>query len=227
MLEDELIKNGHINFESPLMVIVNTLLWRFAYIIVVFLLPKKSPEYWSRIITFVHDLVAAFVGINQCFVTDSPFEHPEWRTNYVQSVLLSFSAGYFVHDLIWMIQYDHDKLMMAHHTYSAIALMRMLFKGYSGAQATCSLGSMEITNPVLQMRWFIRAEGMYPSILFTSVETTFVIVFVTVRIILGSFILKTIMMQPKNDWDFIIMSIVIYILSWLFLINIFKYLLVK
>ncbi|KAJ8968898.1 hypothetical protein NQ317_008835 [Molorchus minor] len=159
---------------------------------------------------------------------DSPFAHPEWRTTYTQSFLMVVSLGYFIHDLEWIISYQReDKLMMAHHIYSVLALFRMLFKGYSGGQATCALGSMEITNPFLQARWFIRSEGMYPSILHTSVETTFMIVFFLVRILFGTYLMIIILKQPENDWDFIFLTLAIYLMSWIFFINMIKYVFVK
>ncbi|CAG9818571.1 unnamed protein product [Phaedon cochleariae] len=180
--------SGHINYESIFAVAVSSALWRLGYEATRYVLPKKNPEYSCRIISFVHGLVMAFIGINQCFMIDSPFDHPEWKTTYMQSFLMVTSLGYFVHDLAWCLQHQtEDRLMIAHHVYSVCALFRMLFKGYSGAQATCALGSMELTNPFLQARWFIRSEGMYPSVLFTSVETTFMIVFIAIRIVLGTY----------------------------------------
>lgn len=221
-------KQGHINYESLFAVVASASLWRFGYTAARLLLPRKSSEYCCRIITFIHGLLVAFIGVNQCFLIDSPFDHPEWRTSYMQSFVMVASLGYFIHDLEWCIKHQkEEKLMIAHHIYSVFALFRMLFKGYSGAQATCALGSMEITNPLLQLRWFIRSEGMYPSVLFTSVETTFMIIFVAIRIVLGTYYMIIILKEPKNDWDFVILSLTIYIMSWMFLFNIIKYLLIK
>nr|CAH7725458.1 unnamed protein product [Callosobruchus chinensis] len=188
MLEEIALKNNHFNYESLFAVGLSAVFWRSSYILTKYLLPSKCDEYCCRIISLLHGFVVAFIGINQCFMIDSPFEHPEWRTSYMQSFLMVASLGYFMHDLVWCFEFQtSDKLMIAHHAYSIIALFRMLFKGYSGAQATCALGSMEITNPLLQARWFIRSEGLYPSVLFTSVETTFIITFVLVRIVLGTY----------------------------------------
>ncbi|KAJ8919251.1 hypothetical protein NQ315_003834 [Exocentrus adspersus] len=221
-------KEYSFNFESLFAVVISVAVWRSAYTVIRLLLPNKSAEYCCRIITFIHGLLVAFIGINQCFLIDSPFDHPDWVTTHTQSLVMLASLGYFIHDLEWCIRYQtEEKLMMAHHVYSVFAIFRMLVKGTSGAQATCALGSMEITNPFLQLRWFIRSEGLYPSVLFNAVETTFMIVFVAIRIVLGTYYMVIIVKQPKNDWDFVLLSFTIYIMSWLFLINIVKYLLVK
>lgn len=113
--------------------------------------------------------------------------------------------------------------MMCHHLLCIAALAKMIFKGYSGGQATCALGSMEITNPFLQARWFLRSAGMQNTPVYKSTELTFFLVFIVVRIVIGSYFLNIILRQPKNDWDFIIMSLGIYIVSWLFAWGMLKY----
>lgn len=117
--------------------------------------------------------------------------------------------------------------MLYHHIFCVLSLVRIIFKGYSGAQATCSLGSMELTNPFLQARWFLRTAGMQSAPVFKSTEITFFLIFIFVRIILGSYYLITILRQPKNDWDFLFMSIGIYVISWMFVWTMIKYVLKK
>jgi hypothetical protein len=207
---------------------VSTVIWALTYQLLRAVLTTKSREYCCRILSFWHGAITAFIGINQCFLIDTPFDHPEWRTTNSQRFLMVCSLGYFIHDLGWVLIYDRgSKLMIAHHIYSVFALNRMLHKHYSGAQATCALGSMEISNPMLQSRWFLRSEGYYPSVFYTSVEITFMIVFFLVRIVLGTYFLIVITFQPKNDWDFRILAATIYIMSWMFMINITKYLITK
>ncbi|XP_060532150.1 TLC domain-containing protein 5-like [Cylas formicarius] len=222
------LKEGHINYESPIIMLSSMLFWRLFYILCRFLLPNKIPEYSARISSAVHGLVSAFLGINQCFLVDWPFDHPEWKTTYMQSFILAFSFGYFAHDLIWTWHNDRrDKLMVCHHAYCVYALAKISYKGYSGAQASCALGSMEITNPFQQARWFLRSEGMQFTPIFVSTEVTFFIVFVIVRILLGTYFLKVILTQPKNDWDFIFMAVSIYVMSWMFVVTLIKYILKK
>lgn len=229
-MEDDIIilKNSHTNFESIVAVLVTASIWRLCYTAFTGLLRKKSPEYCSRIIAFLHGLITAFLGINQCFYVDIPFYHPEWRTTYMQSFILALSAGYFIHDLVWCLQYDSkDKLIISHHIYCVIFLTRILYNGVSGAQTTCGLGAMEFTNPLLQARWFIRSEGLYPSVLFLSAETVFLIIYLIIRIVLGTYFMWIIISHPKNDYEFIMFSIIIYVISWMFFVNIVRYVLNK
>lgn len=221
-------KNGYVNFESLTSVLISSTIWRFVYMISRRTFPKKSCEYGSRLTAFVHGLLVSFLGINECFHIDLPFYHPEWRTSYVQSFILVTSVGYFVHDLIWCMQYDrNDKLIIAHHIYSVVFLMRSLFKGVSGGQTTCGLGAMEVTNPLLQTRWLIHDHGLDPSPLFTCVEYMFLCIFFLVRIVLGTFVTGIVVNHPKNDLEFIISTLVLYVISWIFFVNIIKYVICK
>ncbi|XP_066158510.1 TLC domain-containing protein 5-like [Euwallacea fornicatus] len=216
--------NDYINYESPICMIICAALWRISYLILRSLLPTYSPEFCVRILNSIHGVVSAFLGINQCFIFDWPFDHPEWKTSYIQSFIMTFSFGYFVHDTWWMLEYNRtDKTMMCHHVFCMFALTNMIFKGYSGAQATCALGSMEITNPFLQVRWFLRTARMQATPLYNSTEATFFVIFLTIRIIIGSYLLNIVLRQPKNNWDFIFMSLGIYTISWVFLFDMIKY----
>ncbi|EFA01982.1 TLC domain-containing protein 5 [Tribolium castaneum] len=217
-----------LKYNSWYAITISTIIWAASYQLLRATLPSKNREYCCRVLSFLHGIITAFVGINQCFLIDTPFEHPEWRTTNSQRFLMVCSLGYFIHDLVWCFVYQRDsKLMLAHHLYSVCALRRMLYKNNSGAQATCALGSMEISNPMLQIRWFLRSEGYYPSNLYTSVEITFMIIFFLVRIVLGTYFLIVIAFQPKNDWDFRVLAVTIYAMSWMFMINITKYFVTK
>ncbi|CAG9762801.1 unnamed protein product [Ceutorhynchus assimilis] len=204
--------------------LISAVTWRLIYVLLRAYLKERPPLFSCRICSFIHGFVAAFMGINQCFLFDWPFEHPEWKTSYLQTFILNMSWGYFIHDTFWMLKYEReDKTMMCHHLICIFALTRIIFKGYSGAQTTCALGCMELTNPFLQIRWFLRTYGFQSAPVFYSTEISFFLVFIVVRLILGTYFLTVIVKQPNNDWDFIFMSVAIYAVSWMFVFTMVKY----
>ncbi|XP_044749013.1 TLC domain-containing protein 5-like [Coccinella septempunctata] len=204
-------------------IIASTVSWTLGYFVLRRLLPGKTAEYSCRLITLMHGLVASMVGLSQCFLNENPFEHPDWITNDKQNLLLIFSLGYFIFDLTWC-SYNRTEtgLMIVHHIYSIYTLKSLLSKGYSGAQACCSIGCMEITNPLLQLRWFIRSEGYHKTMTFLLVEVFFFILFFIFRLIVGSYILITVFFE-KNDTDFKIATVSLYFISVMFMIQIIKY----
>ncbi|XP_045479695.1 TLC domain-containing protein 5-like [Harmonia axyridis] len=224
-LEEEISSVEIINIksDSTSFILVSTSLWTFGYFVIRRLLSTKPAEYSSRVISFIHGLVGSIVGLSQCFLNENPFEHPSWITNDTQKLLLIFSLGYFIFDLTWCSYYKTETgLMILHHIYSIYTLKGLLAKEYSGAQACCCIGCMELTNPFLQIRWFLRSDGYHKTIIFLLTEVFFFILFLIMRLVIGSYILFTVFSE-KNDADFKIATALLYFISLMFLIQMLKY----
>lgn len=198
-------------------------IWSGIYLMIRRALPHTSAEYCSRIITLVHGTLMTFLGLNQCFI-GKILPNTLEPTTTEQSFTLVMSLGYFLTDLSWCLYYQTESsLMIVHHVYSCFTLARILFQGVAGHQATCGLGAMELTNPFLQARWFIRTYGMHDTPLFVSVEITFMIAFFVVRIFLGTILLILFIFMPQYTLELKLLVFMIYIVSWMFMINIGKY----
>lgn len=215
-------------YESWTAVYISFTCWCGLYLLASIIFSTKEPEYRSRLVTVIHGVFSAIQGTSQCFQDDWTFREPDKPTNSFQAFLIVFSLGYFMEDLVWCLYYQTESnLMVAHHVYSCIALLRILRSRKAGGQTTCTLGALEITNPLLQARWFIRSHGMRNSVLFIAVEITFILVFTIMRIIIGSVVCFLIVITPANDWEYKFLSGIIYIISWMFMINIVKYINIK
>lgn len=215
-------------YESWIAIIISFICWCGLYFVTCLLFPNKEPEYRSRVVTVVHGTLAAIQGTSQCFEDNWSFSDPDEPATDYQAFLMLFSLGYFMEDLLWCLYYQTEtKLMIAHHVYSCVALVRILRSQKTGGQTTCTLGVLEITNPLLQARWFVRSHGMRETVLFTAVELSFIIMYIVVRIIIGSIISFFIITIPKNSWDYKVLTGVMYIISWLFMVNIAKYFYIK
>lgn len=215
-------------YNSWVAILSSFLSWCFVYLVTTLIFRNRYPEYWSRIVALLHGLYTAFQGTNQCFIDDWSFDDPNKPTTSYQAFIILFSLGYFMEDLLWCLyEKSESNLMVAHHVYSCIALTRILFSGTTGGQTTCVLGAMEITNPFLQARWFIRSHGMRETALFGAVEISFMLLFFVLRIVVGSYVSLLIIFNPQNDWEYKILSILIYVMSWMFMVNIGQYFYMK
>ncbi|XP_019873041.2 TLC domain-containing protein 5-like [Aethina tumida] len=213
-----------IQYDSYEVIIASTAFWCTSYGILRLLLPNKPQEFTCRILTFVHGLIMAYLGVRECLMPGTPFIYPELQTTCSHKRVMVMSLGYFIFDLLWSVLFGSEtKLMLTHHIYSICALARMLFKNTAGPQAMCSLGTMEITNPLLQTRWFIRSAGLYPSKLHTATEFAFFVTFVVVRIFIGTYFMFLVFTQTQNDLEFLFLAMAIYVMSWMFMINILAY----
>lgn len=141
----------------------------------------------------------------------------------LQKFILVWSLGYFLFDLGWCLAYQTEtKLMISHHLCSIVALWVMLRKETSGGQATCCLGALEITNPFLQARWFVRTFGHHKTPLFNSVEIVYVTLFLFIRIVLGTYYLFVVIIHG-NALEYLVITAALYVISWLFVFKILQY----
>lgn len=113
--------------------------------------------------------------------------------------------------------------MLIHHSVSIIALSRVLVKGVSGTEAVAGLGGLEITNPILQVRWFLRSAGYKDTVIFVLTELGFMAMFFVMRIIGGSYLYYCTISHPRPDIEAKLLATAFYILSWVFMIYIVQY----
>ncbi|KAM5226762.1 TLC domain-containing protein 5 isoform 2-T4 [Hipposideros larvatus] len=113
--------------------------------------------------------------------------------------------------------------MLAHHTLSILGIIVALVLGESGTEVNAVLFGSEITNPLLQMRWFLRETGHYHSFTGDVVDFLFVALFTGVRIGLGAHLLFCEMVSSKPKWFMKAGGIAMYAVSWCFMFNIWRF----
>ena len=78
--------------------------------------------------------------------------------------------------------------MMLHHFISLTSLVGCLYMGRSGAEVVSTLWGSEVTNPFLQVRWFLRETGQYDTVFAFINDCVFVGMFAFVRVVIGSYL---------------------------------------
>jgi len=75
----------------------------------------------------------------------------------LQVHVLSLTLGYFIFDLLWCLYFQTEgDLMLLHHTLSNCGMVLVLGLGKSATEVNAVVFVSEITNPLLQTRWFLR-----------------------------------------------------------------------
>lgn len=142
----------------------------------------------------------------------------------LQVHVLCLTLGYFVFDLGWCIYFRSEgALMLAHHTLSIAGIVAALALGESGTEVNAVLFGSEITNPLLQMRWFLRDTGRYHSFTGDVVDFLFVALFTGVRIGLGAYLLFCEMASPRPKWFMKAGGVAMYAVSWCFMVSIWRF----
>jgi hypothetical protein len=142
----------------------------------------------------------------------------------MQNFTVSNSLGYFVFDMVWCLYFQTEGLtMIVHHMVSLLALSTLLYKGCSATEGIAGIGGMEITNPLLQIRWFLRTTGRKETWYYTLVEVLFMSLFFFVRVVYGFFLVKRVVQHPKPDLFVKSLASSFYVLTCVFMYYIASY----
>lgn len=112
--------------------------------------------------------------------------------------------------------------MLLHHTLSITGLVWTLLAGKYGTEMMATICGSEVTNPLLQLRWFLKETKRHNSLLGEIVDFSFMLAFFTVRIGLGSVLLYCYFQQDTDFWGRF-GAVSIYLISWTFWVSIFRY----
>ncbi|MBZ3877049.1 POU domain, class 2, transcription factor 3 [Sciurus carolinensis] len=162
----------------------------------------RSYEWSCRLVTFTHGVLSIVLSAYIGFIDGPwPFTHPGSPNTPLQVHVLCLTLGYFIFDLGWCIYFQSEgALMLAHHTLSILGIIMALVLGESGTEVNAVLFGSEITNPLLQLRWFLRETGHYHSFTGDVVDFLFVALFTGVRIGVGARLLFCEMVSPTPKW---------------------------
>ncbi|XP_009185758.1 TLC domain-containing protein 5 isoform X1 [Papio anubis] len=199
--------------------------WLSLYISFCHLNKHRSYEWSCRLVTFTHGVLSIGLSAYIGFIDGPwPFTHPGSPNTPLQVHVLCLTLGYFVFDLGWCIYFQSEgALMLAHHTLSILGIIMALVLGESGTEVNAVLFGSELTNPLLQMRWFLRETGHYHSFTGDVVDFLFVALFTGVRIGVGARLLFCEMVSPTPKWFVKAGGVAMYAVSWCFMFSIWRF----
>lgn len=194
------------------------LLWADFYFLLHALNHSCSAEWNCRIVTAVHSVAATFLCFSSaCVFGPWPFTHLGKPNTSLHVAILVISLGYFLFDLIWCLYMRTEGLvMLAHHLISLLGCAYCLHQGKYGSEISAVMGASEVTNPLLQLRWFMKQTSLYRGMVAAAVDWSFVAMFWGARLIVGSvfhFICQT---SPELDLVAKAGGQALYIISWVF-----------
>ena len=135
----------------------------------------------------IHSLTITKLVELSFIVEDNPFSNIGEKNSYVQNWAMIFSGGYFVFDFAWcLLKGNESMLMLLHHVISIFSLIGGLWLNHSGAEICITLWGSELTNPFLQIRWFLKEVKEYDNDFGKLNDFTFFWIFAFSRIGIGS-----------------------------------------
>ncbi|XP_062845244.1 TLC domain-containing protein 5 [Trichomycterus rosablanca] len=196
--------------------------WFSLYVLLCYLNGRRSKEWNCRLVTLLHGLLIVFLTAYIGFIDGPwPFTHAGSKNTPLQILALLLSLGYFLFDMAWCVYFRAEGLvMMAHHTLSILGIVCALGMDESGIEVCAVLFGSEITNPLLQARWFLRQTGRYDSVSGDAVDLLFITLFACVRIGVGGHMLYCELASPKPKLVMKVGGVAIYTLSCFFMVDI-------
>ncbi|XP_054854275.1 TLC domain-containing protein 5-like [Eublepharis macularius] len=185
----------------------------------------RTPEWSCRLVTLAHGLIVTFFSGYIALIDGPwPLTHTGNANTTLQVCLMCLTLGYFIFDLCWCIYCGSEgELMLCHHMLSVGGLTIVLVLGESATEVNAVLFVSEITNPLLQARWFLRDMGRYPSLAGDVVDFLFVVLFLVLRIIGGAWIMCAIVTSPQTFWMMKMGILAMYVVSLAFMLDISRF----
>lgn len=143
----------------------------------------------------------------------------------LQVCLLCLTLGYFIFDLGWCMYFSsEDEVMLSHHMLSIWGMVIVLVHGASATEVNAIIFVSEITNPLLQSRWFLRSLGHYHSFAADLVDSLFVSLFLVFRIVAGAWIVHAVLTSASTILILKGGVLAMYAVSLMFLVDICNFL---
>ncbi|KAJ7304981.1 hypothetical protein JRQ81_010715 [Phrynocephalus forsythii] len=209
-----------------LQVILSLLAWVSLYIGFRFRHKHRTPEWSCRLVTLVHGLIVTFLSGYIALIDGPwPLTHAGSTNTPLQMFLLCLTLGYFIFDLAWCMYFSsEDELMLSHHMMSIWGMVIVLVHGESATEINAVIFISEITNPLLQARWFMRSLGYYHNFVGDLVDGLFAALFLVFRIIAGAWIVLAVLKSPKTILILKVGVLAMYVVSMLFFVDICNFL---
>nr|XP_060643543.1 TLC domain-containing protein 5-like [Anolis sagrei ordinatus] len=206
-------------------VVCSFLFWLFFYIALRSRNKNRTPEWGVRLITLMHGLIITFLSGYITFIDGPwPLTHPGHPNTPLQITVLCLSLGYFFFDFGWCTYFNsEDELMIYHHILCIFGMGGVLVMGVSGSEINALIFLAEITNPLLQIRWFLRDMGHYEGIAGEVVDGLFVFLFLGLRLGGGVWIVHAVLTSPKPNWEVKAGVLLMYFVSIVFAWDILKF----
>ena len=184
-----------------LAIIGSFLLWLNLYNIIYIINWKSTAEWNCRIVAALHGTVSATLCFISAFILGPwPFSYIGYPPNLFQCNILVLSFGYFMFDLIWCLYMKTEGIvMLTHHLLSIMGLMYVLRYNIYGCESSAILGASEFTNPLLQLRWFLKQSGQYSGNTALLIDWSFVFFFWGARVVVGSALYLWLLMSPRME----------------------------
>ncbi|KAM6970059.1 TLC domain-containing protein 5 [Aplochiton taeniatus] len=199
--------------------------WICLYCVFLLVSRQRSSEWNCRLVTLCHGILIVLLTAYIAFIDGPwPFTHAGTDNTPLQSLAMVTTLGYFFFDMGWCVCHGSEgSLMLAHHAISILGILLTLGLGQSGSETCAVIFGSEITNPLLQARWFLKQAGCYDSLLGDVVDVLFILLFAFVRVGMGTVMLYCELTSARPTLVIKAGGLAMYTLAWVFMVDIARF----
>ncbi|XP_029029891.2 TLC domain-containing protein 5 [Betta splendens] len=199
--------------------------WFCLYLLFCCTFTHRGPEWNCRLVTLSHGVLIVLLTAYVIFIDGPwPLTHAGSENTDLQILALAICLGYFCFDISWCVCYRTEgPVMLAHHAASILGILLALLLGESGCETCAVVFGSEVTNPLLQARWFLRRLELYDSLLGDAVDLLFILLFACVRVGVGTLMFYRELTSPRTSVIMKLGGVVMYGLAWLFMVDIARF----
>ena len=192
---------GHSCRDMALSLLGSVLLWLSLYSITFSVNNKQSAEWNCRVIAGFHGLVSSIACFISAFILGPwPFSYIGYPPNHLHCDIIVISLGYFIFDFLWCLCMKTEEfIMLIHHLLSVLGMVYVLWFDIYGCEIISILGASEYTNPLLQLRWFLKHTGKYKGKIEVFIDFSFFTLFISARVLTGTALYIRLLLSPRMD----------------------------
>lgn len=201
-------------------------IWSSVYCFLCIINPHRSYEWNCRLATIFHASLTTMLSYWCAFITGPwPLVFMGEANTPFQSFIAVFTLGYFIFDFLWCLYMGTEGLdMLFHHVISLSGIAYIYFDGFSGPELVGTILGTEISNPFLQLRWFMRETRNYNTLWAKLNDIIFMTLFIVWRLGPGSLLwYRTVLVSPKPKLFVRIGGTGLYLVSWVWVVLILRF----
>lgn len=200
-------------------------IWTSLYFFLCIINPHRSHEWNCRLVTVCHGALTSLLSFWSAFITGPwPLVAMGDANTPLHTFIATFTLGYFMFDFLWCFYMGTEGIdMLLHHIISTCGIVFVLFDGYSGPELAATILGTEISNPFLQMRWFMRETGGYQTLLAKVNDVIFMVMFICWRFGPGTLLCYRTVSSTKPKLFVKLGGIGMYLISWVWVFFIIRF----
>ncbi|KAJ1408021.1 TRAM/LAG1/CLN8-like proteiny domain [Sesbania bispinosa] len=167
-------------------IIVGTVSWTSAFLVVRRIFPKRSFDFCNRIVSTIHAILAVTLASLSVEDWKCPICPVASKSSHKQMQVLAVSVSYLIYDLVCCHFGERVSLdNTIHHLVSIVGIVAGLCYQKCGSEMMAAVWVTEMSSPFLHLRELLKELGYRDTLLNLAADILFAAIFTFARMLAG------------------------------------------